>query len=50
MHGNTSESKGMLAIMYLDVSHFTMGILKIGRKDPIWIISVWIEKENPGTI
>jgi hypothetical protein len=38
----------MLAIMYLDDSHFTMGILKISEKDLIWINSVWIGNENPG--
>jgi len=48
MHGNTSESKGMLVIMYLDGSHFTMRNLKIRKKDLIWIISVWIGNENPG--
>jgi hypothetical protein len=46
MNGNVSENKGMLAIMYLDVYHFTMGNLKIGRKGLIWIISVWIGNIN----
>jgi len=50
MYGNTSEYKGILAIIYLDGSHFTMGILKIGKKDLIWMISVWIGIENPGYI
>jgi hypothetical protein len=38
----------MLAIMYLDGSHFTMGTLKIRKKDLIWMDSVWIGNENPG--
>jgi hypothetical protein len=30
MNGNISESKGMLAITYLDVGNLTVGNLKIG--------------------
>jgi hypothetical protein len=48
MNGNISESKDMLAIMYLDVCDLTVGNLKIGQKGLIWIISVWIgEKKTP---
>jgi len=50
MNGRVSETKDMLAIMYLDGSHFKMGTLKIRKKGLIWMDSVWIGNENPGYI
>jgi hypothetical protein len=46
MNGNISESKDMLAIIYLDVCNLTVGNLKIGQKGLIWIISVWVGERN----